>query len=237
MGDEPSFDGVPWTDAIASQFLKRKGYDVRPNLARLFATPLNEEDRRIRADYWDVWTDLYRDKFFKPQSDWCSAHGLDYMVHLCGEENMKELVALDGDYFKCQRYVGIPGVDAIWRQIWPGVIADYPKLASSAAHVEPVSDYALPVFPIGASSVFSPAGLALAAHNGRSSRCWPNTPTAPRIFCRLADPRHGLQSIIRLQADGSVTSRQTVPHWPLHAHCWNDNATSTSSTRTRCAPA
>jgi hypothetical protein len=48
---------------------------------------------------------------------------------------MKELVALDGDFFKCMRPVQVPGVDAIWRQIWPDKVADYAKLASSAAHV------------------------------------------------------------------------------------------------------
>ena len=138
MGDEPSFPGVPWTATLPAEFLERKGYDVRPYLSRLFAKPASDEDRRIHADYWDVWTDLYRDNFFKPQSDWCSRHNIDYIVHLCGEEDMKQLVALNGDYFKCQRYVGIPGVDAIWRQIWPGVVADYPKLASSEAHMEGV---------------------------------------------------------------------------------------------------
>ena len=29
----------------------------------------------------------------------------------------------------------MPGVDAIWNQIWPGKINDYPKYASSVAHV------------------------------------------------------------------------------------------------------
>jgi hypothetical protein len=41
----------------------------------------------------------------------------------------------EGDYFKCYRDVGIPGVDAIWHQIWPGLVSDFPKLASSAAHL------------------------------------------------------------------------------------------------------
>jgi hypothetical protein len=48
---------------------------------------------------------------------------------------MKTLVALNGDYFKCMRPVQVPGVDAIWRQIWPDKVADYAKLASSVAHV------------------------------------------------------------------------------------------------------
>ena len=29
----------------------------------------------------------------------------------------------------------MPGVDAIWNQIWPGKVSDYPKYASSAAHL------------------------------------------------------------------------------------------------------
>ncbi|MCX6901866.1 MAG: glycosyl hydrolase [Verrucomicrobia bacterium] len=135
MGDEPSFPGVPYTVGIFEEFERRKGYDVRPHLPRLFTKEPREEDRRIRADYWDVWSDLYRDNFFKPQADWCARHGLEFEMHICGEEDMKTLVALNGDYFKCMRPVQVPGVDAIWRQIWPDKIADYAKLASSVAHV------------------------------------------------------------------------------------------------------
>ncbi|MCX7824876.1 MAG: glycosyl hydrolase [Verrucomicrobiae bacterium] len=135
MGDEPSFPGVPYTRDIFEEFERRKGYDVRPHLPKLFAQEPREEDRRVRADYWDVWTDLYRDNFFKPQADWCASHGMEFQMHICGEEDMKALVALNGDYFKCMRPVQVPGVDAIWRQIWPDKVADYAKLASSAAHV------------------------------------------------------------------------------------------------------
>jgi len=135
MGDEPSFPGVPWTAALPAQFERAKGYDVGPHLAELFAAAPTEQARRIRADYWDVWTGLYRDNFFKPQAEWCARHGMDYLVHLCAEGDMKKLLALNGDYFRCQRYVGMPGVDAIWRQVWPGITADFPKLASSAAHL------------------------------------------------------------------------------------------------------
>jgi hypothetical protein len=135
MGDEPSFPGVPYTPGIFEEFQRRKGYDVQPHLAGFFRAHPTEQARRIRADYWDVWTDLYRDSFFRPQADWCARHGLEYLVHLCGEEDMKTLVALNGDYFKCMQPVQIPGVDAIWRQVWPGKVSDYPKLASSAAHL------------------------------------------------------------------------------------------------------
>lgn len=134
MGDEPSFPGVPYTGGIYEEFARRKGYDIQPHLARLF-DPSTDEARRIRADYWDLWSDLYRDHFFKPQGDWCERNGMDFIAHICGEEDMKTLLKLNGDYFKCMRHVQMPGVDAIWRQIWPGTVADYPKLGSSAAHL------------------------------------------------------------------------------------------------------
>src|SRR6185437_14879132 len=31
--------------------------------------------------------------------------------------------------------VEVPGIDAIWHQIWTDTISDYPRLASSEAHV------------------------------------------------------------------------------------------------------
>ncbi|NLX96369.1 MAG: hypothetical protein GXY83_09350 [Rhodopirellula sp.] len=135
MGDEPSFPGVPYTEAIFDDFARRKGYDIRPHLAQIFTKNPGDDARRIRADYWDVWTDLYRDHFFQPQADWCARHGVEFLMHLCGEEDMPTLVALNGDFFKCMRPVQVPGVDAIWRQIWPGKVADYSKLASSVAHL------------------------------------------------------------------------------------------------------
>ena len=135
MGDEPSFPGVPYSPGILEEFRRRKGYDVEPHLPEFFLERPTEQGRRIRADYWDVWTDRYRESFFRPQADWCAQNGLEYLVHLCGEEDMRTLVALNGDYFKCMQPVQIPGVDAIWRQIWPDKVSDYPKLASSAAHL------------------------------------------------------------------------------------------------------
>jgi hypothetical protein len=48
---------------------------------------------------------------------------------------MRALVRSEGDFFRAMRHVPVPGVDAIWNQIWPGRTADFAKLASSAAHL------------------------------------------------------------------------------------------------------
>ena len=48
---------------------------------------------------------------------------------------MPACVKAEGDYFRALSKVQIPGVDAIWNQIWPSTLNDFPKLASSVAHV------------------------------------------------------------------------------------------------------
>jgi hypothetical protein len=136
-GDEPDYSikGLPWTPAIFDEFARRKGYDVRPFVAGFFAAKPTAAQERAKGDYWDVWSDLFRDGFFRQQGDWCAAHGLEYLVHLNHEEQMMALVRSEGDFFKDMRYVQVPGIDTIWNQIWPGKVTDFPKYASSAAHV------------------------------------------------------------------------------------------------------
>lgn len=137
-GDEPDYSlrGLPWTPELFDVFQKRKGYDVRPFVASFFAGKLTDEQRRVKADYWDVWSALFADNFFKVQADWCEAHNMDYLVHLNHEEDMIGLIRSEGDLFRDFRTVQMPGVDAIWHQIWPDEVNPvFPKYASSAAHV------------------------------------------------------------------------------------------------------
>lgn len=139
-GDEPdySISGLPWTPKFFERFQAAKGYDIRPYLAA-FLQPrdvvLTPEQLRARADYYDVFADMFRDGFFKPQADWCAANGLEYQVHLNHEEMQIQLAHSEGDFFRDMRFVQIPGVDSIWHQIWTDTISDFPRFASSAAHV------------------------------------------------------------------------------------------------------
>lgn len=134
-GDEPDYGFTPWTAELPEEFKKRKGYDIVPYLGVIFAQKRSKAQQQMKADFWDVWSALFGENFFKVQADWCTANGLEYMVHLNHEEKMMDLVKSSGDFFRNMRYVGVPGVDAIWLQIWPDKVADFPKLASSAAHM------------------------------------------------------------------------------------------------------
>jgi hypothetical protein len=140
-GDEPDYTGfMPWSPLLLETFRRVKGYDLQPYLARFFEPEFDTDTLRAKADYWDVWSGMFRDNYFKPQEEWCKARNMDYMVHLNHEEIMldlargEDLIRNEGSFFRAMRYVGVPGVDNL-SQTGPGITADFPKLAASAAHV------------------------------------------------------------------------------------------------------
>jgi hypothetical protein len=152
-GDEPDYSiaGLPWTPKFFARFEEIKGYDVQPYAALFAETPsrrgqtglnssvaihLTPEQLRIKGDYYDVFSQLFAAGFFKPQGDWCAANHLEYQVHLNHEEMEMELTHSEGSFFRAMRAVEVPGIDAIWHQIWKDTISDYPRLASSVAHVD-----------------------------------------------------------------------------------------------------
>lgn len=136
-GDEPDFSiyGLPWTSGIFAEFQRRKGYDLQPSAAALFLPRRTPELERMAADYADLWSSLFRENFFHLQANWCQSHHLEYQVHLNHEDDLPRLASSEGDFLRDLTAVQIPGVDAIWHQIWPGITPDFPKLAASAAHL------------------------------------------------------------------------------------------------------
>jgi hypothetical protein len=135
-GDEPDYGFVPWTDTIFDEFQKQKGYDIRPYLVAIPARgELTDQQKRAKADYWDVWSAVFSENFFGMQAKWCAENNVEYLVHLNHEDQMTGLIRSEGDFFRCMRDVQMPGIDAIWSQIWLDKVSDYPKYASSAAHL------------------------------------------------------------------------------------------------------
>jgi hypothetical protein len=146
-GDEPdySISGLPWTPNFFERFRAIKGYDVQPYVALFAQTPsrrdpgvtihLTPEQLLIKGDYYDVFSQMFAAGFFALQAEWCAVNHLEYQVHLNHEEMEMELVHSEGSFFRDMRRVQVPGIDAIWHQIWTDTVSDYPRLASSVAHV------------------------------------------------------------------------------------------------------
>jgi len=145
FGDEPDFgSSIPWTPKLLEEFQKQKGYDLQPYLPLFFARELTDEARRAKADYYDVWSNIFKDSFFGVQADWCAKNNMEYLVHPVGEEIMTFLVRTEGDFFRDMRRVQVPGIDNLSELLpltvhtadgrWD-VNNNFPKLASSAAHL------------------------------------------------------------------------------------------------------
>jgi len=151
FGDEPDYTCFrPWTPRLLDEFRRQKGYDLKPYLPLFFAPKMTDEAWRVKADYYDVWSGIFRDTFFGVQADWCKRNNLEYLVHLNHEEQglrlelPEDLTRNEGDFFRDMRYVEVPGIDNL-NQLIPSAVhsADatwnvnnnFPKLASSAAHL------------------------------------------------------------------------------------------------------
>ena len=139
-GDETDFTGVtPWTPKLLETFQQVKGYDFKPYIPLIFGGgPSTPKAQRAKADYWDVWSAMFRDNFYQRLEHWCTARNMEFMVHLNHEEKMlgrgEGMISNEGSFWRDMHFVGVPGIDNL-NQIGPGIIADFPKLAASAAHV------------------------------------------------------------------------------------------------------
>jgi len=146
FGDEPDYSiaGVPWSPKLLETFQAQKGYDVRPYIPLFFTPKLTDEAQRAKADFYDVWSGIFQNSFFGEQAAWCAKYNVEYLVHLNHEETMMALVRSEGDYFRDNRYVEVPGIDNL-SQLVPAAIHtpdgtwrvnnNFPKIASSAAHL------------------------------------------------------------------------------------------------------
>ena len=146
FGDEPdySISGYPWSPKLLDEFQARKGYDLKPYIPMFFQGKLSDEAQRAKADFYDVWSAIFRTSFFGEQAEWCKKYNVEYLVHLNHEETMLALERSEGDYFRDNRYVEVPGIDNL-SQLVPDAVHrpdgtwninnNFPKLASSAAHL------------------------------------------------------------------------------------------------------
>ena len=151
FGDEPDYTAfIPWTPKLLDAFRQQKGYDLQPYLPLFFAPKMTPEAWRVKADYYDVWSGIFRETFFGVQADWCARNNIEYLVHLNHEEQgsrlelPEDLWRNEGDFLRDMRHVQVPGIDNL-TQLIPSLVHvpdgkwdvnnNFPKLASSAAHL------------------------------------------------------------------------------------------------------
>ncbi|MBQ6471311.1 MAG: hypothetical protein IJJ33_04965 [Victivallales bacterium] len=161
--DEPGVPGflsktsVGWGSDFAEEFMRRKGYDLRPFLPQMLEMkPHTRRSRQALADYHDVRADLFIERFLSPIQQWCHAHGLLSGGHLNGEDEAEGNARYGyGHILRALRHLDVPGVDVIWRQLYPGGrVAPFPKYASSAAHQNGTRQVMVESFAIYGNGMF-----------------------------------------------------------------------------------
>lgn len=106
----------------------------------------NEEEKQAVIQWYDYCSQVFCESYMKNCHDWCRQNDLQYTGHLDIDHKADGSVQ-GGNYniMRALRCFDIPGVDAIWRQIYPcdkrelnpwtiwGEKGLYPRYASSAA--------------------------------------------------------------------------------------------------------
>lgn len=149
--DEPKVCNPPWTEGLAEDFQRTMGYDLLPHLPSIFEGDALR-DMQVRIDFADWWSNRYADAYFGQIQTWCRKNGLLSVGHVGGEdETLGPSYQGYGHLFRLYRRLDIPGVDTIWRQLFPGkktvvnfpwgntkvavnVNHYFPKFAASVAH-------------------------------------------------------------------------------------------------------
>lgn len=129
FSDELNFKlkGKVWNPYFAGEFVKRKGYDVCPELIALWKN-IGRRTAKIRMDYNDVYVSLSEENYFKPIYDYNEEHG---MTLGCDHGGRGYTLDEFGDYFRTQRWNQGPGSDQPF--LAKSIIKA--KVAASIAHM------------------------------------------------------------------------------------------------------
>ncbi|MDD5602932.1 MAG: glycosyl hydrolase [Eubacteriales bacterium] len=147
--DEPAAGKPGFNEDIITAFGDRYGYDICDYLPALFDTQdLSREEIKARQDYYELVGETLANSYFIMLKKWCSNNGMLSSGHLGGENDVLGCINGNSGFYQPLRMLrcfDIPGVDAIWRQIFPGAAESingkvtgqnnfFPRYASSAAN-------------------------------------------------------------------------------------------------------
>ncbi|MBO5764944.1 MAG: hypothetical protein J6S24_01560 [Lentisphaeria bacterium] len=105
--------------------------DILPHIGLFKAT--TPEAETARALYCDVCSRLFAKHYSEQLAKWCEENNLDLEGHFSGEDEYLPF-GVTGNLLRVLTPFHVPGVDVIWRQIYPGQAYEFfPRFATSAA--------------------------------------------------------------------------------------------------------
>ena len=77
-----------------------------------------------RFDFVDACSRAFAENFFKPQQEWCHAHGVRLIGHLVEDNHADHNLGYgSGHWFRAERFFDMPGIDVVGYQVTPGMDA------------------------------------------------------------------------------------------------------------------
>ncbi len=145
--DEPKAPAGAFNKELAEKYEAMYGESVLPYLPLLAErTAPTEENVHILHRWYDLCSRMFCDNFMLTCKKWANAHGMAFTGHM--DKDHDPLGCIDGggnfNLMRALRCFDIPGVDVIWRQLYPENKTAYkndmnayngffPRYASSAA--------------------------------------------------------------------------------------------------------
>jgi len=148
LGGQVGASAIPWTRDFMEDLSAQMGRDARVYLPLLFSAEAvgrdvvgrysEHEITAARCEYNNLLTARFSEAYWKQITDWCGKRGLIHTGHVGGEDNLPDNLSF-GHFFRTAGALHAPGVDVIWRQLFPGQEENFPfpRLASSALKQHP----------------------------------------------------------------------------------------------------
>ncbi len=115
--DEPSAGGVlPYTKEVEVVFKTKRGYDVS-DYYYMLSPEFTGDGRKVRREYIETVTRLFRKNFIGPIVEWCGKHGLKATGHFYGEEDPLSGSLCAQSVYRQSMMTDIPGFDIIGRYV------------------------------------------------------------------------------------------------------------------------
>ena len=147
--DEPSVNMKTGEPRVYARFHEKFGYDMLDFLPTLVSGKTkNARERRALMDFYGFCAEEFAENYFTPLRAWSNAHGMPFTGHV-DQDDASGFIGKSGNLLAALRCMDIPGVDCIYRQIFPenpmalpganagllhGWNSFFPRFASSAAH-------------------------------------------------------------------------------------------------------
>lgn len=124
--DEPQWQAIPWSSALAEAFARSTGQDLLDLLPALFYDL--EKAPKVRFDFWKTATQQFVESFSRQIGEWCEQHHLILTGQMMSENSLSAQIEAVGAVMPHYEYFQMPGIGHLGRRLSAPVV---PKQVAS----------------------------------------------------------------------------------------------------------